>query len=86
MLVPTEKVSLTLDARALAEVRRRVGKRGVSAYVDDAVRAKLQRERLTRWLDEMDAEYGPPSDKVRREAEREWARGSAALRRVKRKR
>ena len=71
----TEKVSLTLSARALAEARRKVGKRGLSSYIDEALQRKLQHDRLHALLDQMDAEVGPPSRAVERRVEREWPKG-----------
>jgi hypothetical protein len=72
----TEKVSLTLDSNVLKQARRRAGRRGLSSFVDDALRVKLQHERLGEWLDEMDSKYGPVPEPVKREVEREWrARG-----------
>jgi len=53
-----EKVSLSLDAAILAEARKVAGRRGLSALVNDALRIKLQHERLGRVLAEMDNEFG----------------------------
>ena len=54
-----EKVSLSLDADLIAKARQVAGPRGLSALVNDALRIKLQHERLRALLAEMDAEYGP---------------------------
>src|SRR3970282_2545854 len=54
-----EKVSLSLDADLVARPRRVPGHRGLSALVNDAIRIKLQYERLRVVLAEMDAELGP---------------------------
>jgi hypothetical protein len=58
-----EKVTLTLDADALAELRAQVGARSLSAAVDNAVAAYLARMRhlgaVDEWLAEMEREYGP---------------------------
>ena len=62
-----EKVSLSLDAALLARARRVAGRRGLSALVNDALRIKLQHERLRALLADMDAEFGPvPPEEVRR--------------------
>jgi hypothetical protein len=58
-----EKVTLRLDASALAELRERVGPRSLSATVDAAVNAHLERMRhlaaVDEWLLEMEREHGP---------------------------
>lgn len=58
-----EKVTLTLDADHLRELRALVGARSVSESVDAAVAAYLGRLRHLRqvdaWLAEMDREHGP---------------------------
>lgn len=72
MAVPTEKVSLTLDAEALREARALAGPRGLSAYVDEALKRSLQSTRIRRLLRELDAEYGPIPDHLKEEADRKW--------------
>ena len=54
-----EKVSLSLDVELIAKARQVAGRRGLSALVNDALRIKLQHERLRALLTEMDAEFGP---------------------------
>lgn len=54
-----KKVSIRLDASLLEEARKVAGARGLSSLVNDALRVRLQHERLGRLLDEMDAELGP---------------------------
>ena len=75
VLVLTDQISLTLDEATLAAVRSLVGPRGVSAFVDEAVRAKLEDARrqaaivgLLTELSEMD----PATARERAAAER-WA-------------
>ncbi len=71
----TRKISLTLDEALLAELRAQVGPRGVSSYVDEAVRDRLdsdrRRQALIQALDELD-ELDPPTDEERAAGER-WA-------------
>jgi hypothetical protein len=67
-----EKVTLTLDADRLQELRRAVGSRSLSAAVDNAVAAYLARMRhldaVDDWLAELEREHGPvPSQTL------EWA-------------
>lgn len=70
--MPREKVTLTLDAEHLRDLRELVGARSLSAAVDNAVSAYLSRLRHFRavddWLAELEREYGPvPSETL------EWA-------------
>jgi hypothetical protein len=61
--MPRQKITLTLDAAAVAELRRRVGARSLSAVVDQAVAAHLDHLRhlsaIDRWLAAMEREHGP---------------------------
>lgn len=72
MGMPMEKVSITMDSETLRKVRARVGRRGVSAFIDDSVRLRLQHDRIRKWLREMDEKYGPVPEEVRAEVRREW--------------
>ncbi len=69
--MPVEKVSMSLDAEVLAQTRRRVGGRGVSAYVNQAVRRQLRRDALAEVLAEMREANGPVND-VMEEVRRLW--------------
>jgi hypothetical protein len=70
--VAVEKVSLSLDPDVVAEARELAGRGGLSALVNEALRVRLQQVRVSRLLDEMDAEYGPVADHVTEEVSREW--------------
>lgn len=68
MVVPSyavakEKVTLTLDAGQLEELRRVAGARSLSAAVDSAVGSHLSRLRhlaaVDEWLVELEREHGP---------------------------
>jgi hypothetical protein len=72
MAMPTEKVSLTMNSDTLKKVRARVGKRGVSAFVDESVQLRLQHDRIRKLLRELDDKYGPVPEEVREEVRREW--------------
>ena len=63
------KISVTLEPEVGAELRRVAGNRGMSAFVNEAVRQQLQATRLRRMLDEMTAESGPIPEAVRREVD-----------------
>jgi hypothetical protein len=67
-----EKVSLTLDEELLAEARRLVGRRGLSRYLNLALRYQLQRDRLVGLLDELANEVGPIDTQVMQEVRRAW--------------
>jgi len=67
--VPVEKLSATVDAAVLAAVRDRVGPRGLSAFVNKALRHELDRVALRDLLDELDAVLGPPDEAMVAEAE-----------------
>jgi hypothetical protein len=65
--VAKEKVTLTLDAGQLEDLRRITGARSLSAAVDAAVAAYLARIRhltsVDEWLAELEREHGPiPSE------------------------
>ena len=68
-----EKVSATLDRDVLDEIRRRVGPRQVSAFLNEAARQKLQQTRIQEYLQELYAEHGSPDAATRREARKRIA-------------
>jgi len=70
--VTIAKVSMSLDADVLAQARERVGGRGVSAYVNEAVRRQLRRDALADLLVEMRAVNGPVADERMEEVRRLW--------------
>lgn len=70
--MPTEKVSLTLEQDLLSQARDVVGTRGLSAYVNRALRHQLQRDRLTHHLADLDAEFGPIDADLIDEVRRAW--------------
>jgi hypothetical protein len=63
------KISVTLDPKVAAELRAVAGPRGVSAFVNEAVRQQLQAQRLQHLLDEMDEEFGPVSEAIAHEVD-----------------
>lgn len=70
--VAVSKVSVSLDESVLAEARERVGGRGLSSYVNAAVRRQLQHDRVGEFLARMDAESGPVPNELLEEARRTW--------------
>lgn len=65
----TDKLSATVDAELLAEIRRRAGRRGLSAFVSRALRHELDRVALRDLLDDLAEELGPPDEEMVAEAE-----------------
>ena len=68
----TEKVSLTLEEELLAAAREVVGTRGLSSYVNRALRQQLQHDRLAGLLAELEQENGPIEPEVMEEVRRAW--------------
>ncbi len=68
----TEKVSLTLEEELVAEAREAVGVRGLSGYVNRALRHRLQRDRLAGLLAELEEETGPIEPELMEEVRRAW--------------
>lgn len=68
----TEKVSLTLDEELVTEAREKVGTRGLSSYVNRALRHQLQHDRIAGLLAELEQEHGPIEPRVMEEVRRAW--------------
>jgi Arc/MetJ family transcription regulator len=67
-----EKVSLTLEEKLVAEAREAAGARGLSSYVNRALRHQLQRDRLAGLLAELEQEHGPIEPQVMEEVRQVW--------------
>lgn len=61
----TAKVSTTLDADRVREAKARVGERGFSRYLDDALARALQQDRLADLESELSTAHGPIPDVIR---------------------
>lgn len=72
------KVSVTLPAALLERVKARVGARGLSGYVTQALEDEERRAVLRAWLADQDAEHGPVPTQVIEEVRRQWL-GDAGL-------
>ncbi|HEY6233629.1 MAG TPA: hypothetical protein VIW69_00825 [Candidatus Elarobacter sp.] len=59
-MAPKEKVSLSLDHDLVSEVRRRVGKRELSSFLNEALERRLQTDAVQNYLGEADRRLGPP--------------------------
>lgn len=66
----TERVSLALEEDLLAEARELVGTRGLSCYVNRALRHQLQKDRLVALLVELEQKHGPIEPQVTKEVRR----------------
>jgi len=77
MILPmsTQPVSATLTQERVAEAKARVGERGFSRYLDEALARQLQFDRLADLEADLAREFGPiPEAALRRVAEMEWPR------------
>lgn len=60
----TAKLSATVDADLLKELRARVGPRGMSAVVNRALLWELDRMNLRELVDELEEKLGPPDEQM----------------------
>ncbi|MEV7386501.1 hypothetical protein [Streptomyces sp. NPDC091215] len=56
---PTSGISVTLTAGTLRAIRERVGKRGVSAYLEKAAHRQIERDDLDELIADLDRTHGP---------------------------
>jgi hypothetical protein len=56
---PTSGISVTLTAGTLQAIRERVGKRGVSAYLEKAAQRQIERDNLDELIADFDEVHGP---------------------------
>lgn len=56
---PSSGVSVTLTAGTLQAIRERVGKRGVSAYLERAAQRQIERDQLDELIDAFEEVHGP---------------------------
>lgn len=66
------KKSVAFDENVAREAMALAGEGNFSAFVNGVVAQRLQRARIKRMLDEMEAEFGPIPEEVRAEARRQW--------------
>ena len=66
------KVSVTLEAEVLERAREIAGPRGLSAYVNEAVRRENEQRGLREILDELIEKHGPPDEAEIRRLDEEW--------------
>ena len=71
----TAKFSATLDPGRVREAKARVGERGFSRYLDEALARALQHDRLADLELELTARHGPIPEAVQRAVDAErWPR------------
>jgi predicted DNA binding CopG/RHH family protein len=66
------KVSVSLPAPLVERIKKKVGSRGVSRYVAEALEHEERRQALRDWLADQDREHGPVPDDVMQEVRRKW--------------
>ena len=59
------RATVTLDEELVRRVKRRVGERGVSAYLNKALRGELQHEAMREYLQRAEREHGPIDPNIR---------------------
>jgi post-segregation antitoxin (ccd killing protein) len=72
MVAEYAKVSVTLPAGLLERIRGRVGARGLSSYVAEALEDEERRSALRAWLAEQEDEYGAIPASLLEEVRNEW--------------
>jgi hypothetical protein len=73
-MAPKEKVSLSLDRDLVSEARERVGRRELSAYLNDALERRLQAESIEQYLEEAGRRVGPVPPIVTQAVDQAYAR------------
>jgi len=66
------KVSVSLPAPLVERIKNKVGSRGLSRYVAEALEREERRQALRDWLGDQDRENGPVPDDVMQEVRRQW--------------
>ncbi|MFD5427569.1 hypothetical protein [Streptomyces sp. NPDC127084] len=56
---PSSGISVSLTAGTLQAIRERVGKRGVSAYLEQAAQRQIERDNLDELIADFDSVNGP---------------------------
>lgn len=65
------RFTATFDPETLAAIRRVVGPRGVSSFLQTAANERLVRLQVLEVLDDLDAKHGPPSAEVTADVDRD---------------
>jgi hypothetical protein len=73
-VAPKEKVSLSLDHDLVSEVRRRVGKRELSSFLNEALERRLQADAVQEYLGDADRRRGAVPAETAADADQAYAR------------
>ncbi|MFF4408215.1 hypothetical protein ACFY2W_03680 [Streptomyces sp. NPDC001262] len=73
---PTRPLSVSLHEGTIAALKKRTGRRGMSAYVEALIQRQLERDRLRELIEQAETEHGPV-DQAAVEAKRAVLRGEA---------
>jgi hypothetical protein len=73
---PTQSVSVSLHAGTIDTVRERVGRRGVSSYIEAAVQRQIEQDNLKELIDDYEERHGEITDDEVRAAEARLFGGS----------
>lgn len=73
----TEKLSATVRRGRKEQIRRRVGDRGLSAYVDAAIERQLELDALSDLVDELAEIHGPATEEEIQAALSAWPSASS---------
>lgn len=66
------KVSVSLPSPLVERIKQRVGSRGVSGYVAQALEHEERRQALREWLTDQDRSHGPVPEDMMEEVRRQW--------------
>lgn len=76
---PYKKVSVTLPADLLDQIRERVGPGNLSRHLSEVLEEDERRLALRGWLDQMEAEHGPVPEEAIEEVRRRWPTARVVL-------
>jgi hypothetical protein len=66
--------SITIDVELDRKAHELARGADFSSYVSEALRRRIQQDRILAFLDQLDREHGPVSPKIAAEARAEWQR------------
>jgi hypothetical protein len=69
---PAEKLSISMPRKLVSAARKRAGRRGLSAFVAQAVARELEREALGEFLNELDSAVGAVPEAELKRVRSEW--------------
>ncbi len=72
------KISVSLPGALVERIKSKVGSRGVSRYVAEALEHEERLRALRDWLVDQDDQHGPIPDDVMREVRRQWLGADSA--------